>query len=79
MMTKQVRMDIDQLAFICDHFTDCETNNGYGCNHPKNVSKECHRIGCPFAWYDSNKDKMVIFDKTLLASIRNKKSKGEQK
>lgn len=68
-----LRMDIDNIAKVCGYFADCETNNGYGCNHPQNRAenkKECHRIGCPLAWYDSDKDQMVVHDDKLIAYFR---------
>jgi hypothetical protein len=63
-------MDIDLVAQICGHFTDCETNNGYGCNHPENP-KECHRIGCPVAYYNSDKDEMEVHDPELIEKIKH--------
>ena len=68
-----LRMDIDLVATICGHFTDCETNNGYGCDAPnkEDAEGECHRCGCPVASYDSDKDEMVVFDKELIEKIRH--------
>ena len=65
------RMDIDMVAEMCGHFTDCETNNGYGCGHPdnKDCSGECHRTSCPVASYDSDKDEMVVYDEKLLLEL----------
>ena len=64
MKKSDIRMDIDLVAQICGHFTDCETNNGYGCDHPENedAPRECHRPSCPVAWYDSDKDEMHVTD-----------------
>jgi len=73
---EEKRMDIDELVKICGHFTDCETNNGYGCDHPENKGeysgnpKECHRTGCPVAWYDSDKDEMVVFNTKILERLQ---------
>jgi len=74
---KEVRIDIDELAENCGHFTNCETNNGYGCDHPQNTETpgECHRIGCPLAWYDSDKDEMVLFDSSFL-DVKNTKEES---
>jgi hypothetical protein len=67
-------MDIDLVTTICGHFTDCETNNGYGCNHPENSAenpKECHRTGCPVASYNSDKDEMEVHDPELIEKIKH--------
>jgi hypothetical protein len=71
------RMDIDLVAQICGHFTDCETNNGYGCDHPESNQNdpehkgECHRIGCPVAIYDSDKDMMEVQELELIEMIKH--------
>jgi hypothetical protein len=66
-------MDIDLVAQICGHFTDCETNNGYGCNasNKDEYEGECHRWGCPVAYYDSDKDEMLVHDPKLREEIRH--------
>lgn len=68
-----LRMDIDLVAQICGHFCDCETNNGYGCDHPENKDTpgECHRCSCPVASYDSDKDEMVVYDPQLIEEIKH--------
>lgn len=72
MKKSDLRMDIDLVATICEHFTDCESNNGYGCDHPDNENgDECHRIGCPVASYDSDKDEMIVFDPKLIEKIKH--------
>jgi len=72
--TKEIRMDIDLLVQYCGHFTDCETNNGYGCDHPKAEDGECHRKGCPVAWHDEEKgkDEMVLFNAELIKEWNEK-------
>jgi len=75
---KEIRTDIDILAQICGHFTDCETNNGYGCDAPKSEDDcdeegECHRRSCPVAWYDSDTDEMVIFDAETIKKLEASK------
>jgi hypothetical protein len=73
MRKSDLRMDIDLVAEICGHFTDCETNNGYGCDHPENTENpgECHRIGCPVAVYDSDADEMEVQDEKLIVLIKH--------
>ncbi|MFA5714756.1 MAG: hypothetical protein WC998_03380 [Candidatus Paceibacterota bacterium] len=66
-----LRMSIDQVAEICGCFTDCETNNGYGCNHPKNEDgSECHRHSCPVAFlFDDENDIMEVTDPEVIKKI----------
>lgn len=73
MKKSDLSVDIDLVATICGHFTDCKTNNGYGCSHPKNedTTGECHRQGCPVAYYESDKDIMVVHDARLIEKIKH--------
>jgi len=42
-------ISLDELVLVCGYFTDCETNNGYGCSHPEAENGECHMKACPIA------------------------------
>ena len=70
-MPKTIKMDINELAAICGHSVDSETNNGYGCDHSESDSGECHRTGCPLASYDSKNDLMIPFAQELLLQFQS--------
>lgn len=72
MKKSDLKMDIALVAQICGHFTSCEANNGYGCDHPENENGgECHRVGCQVASYDSGKDEMEVYDPELIEKIKH--------
>lgn len=52
---------IDDLMRICGYACDCETNNGYGCDHLENEEQECHTYECPIAIPASYNDLLELY------------------